>query len=321
MPRPWSSLVSLLALASLAATLSCSGSSQSGGALVVRITTDMQAPKDFDVLSVFVAEEGTVKLDYLGRVLPDGTVALPATVALVAPSGPNPPANLATVQLAGANASVHVRVTAFLGQAARVVRDVVTTVPGDRTALLNVPIDLLDDGSAMGTLPANLVPSPPAADGATTFDPTTVTSACAVAMGLTSLDGLCASANIDSSALPPYGAGDSGALACFDTATCLAGSTPVAGLDSSTCSFPLPAGADASHMNLALVTPSIGACLTAGQCFVPLPEDPSGGWSLVQGMVQLAPGVCRQLLGGATLRMSTGACAADGPAQSVCQAT
>src|SRR5580700_5343456 len=116
------------------------------GSLILSISTDMQTPKDVDVVSVFIETNGVAKFDYLGRVLPDGTLLLPSTLALVQPENPN--------------AQVHIRVTAFQTQGtqenARVLRDVLTTVPTARTALLRLPLDFLDDGSGQGTLPAQL---------------------------------------------------------------------------------------------------------------------------------------------------------------------
>src|SRR5580700_11605132 len=128
----------------LAAAASCSAPGK--GALMLAISTDMQTPKDLDVVSVFVESGGVVKFDYLGRVLPDGTLTLPSTLAIVQPENPN--------------AQVHIRVTAFQTQGtqenARVLRDVLTTVPTAGTALLRLPLDFLDDGSGQGTLPAQL---------------------------------------------------------------------------------------------------------------------------------------------------------------------
>src|SRR5258708_28491476 len=131
-----------VAAASLAAA--ASGSAPGKGSLVVAISTDMQTPKDIDIVSVFVSTNSVPKLDFLGRVAPDGSVTMPSTLAILEPDDPN--------------AEVRIRVTAFLGQKARVLRDVMTTVPHQRTALLRVPLSFLDDGSATGTLPMQFVP-------------------------------------------------------------------------------------------------------------------------------------------------------------------
>src|SRR5580698_6419315 len=92
-------------------------SAPSKGALILAISTDMQAPKDIDVVSVYITTNGTPKFDYLGRVLPDGTVSLPSTLAIVEPDAPD--------------AQVRIRVIAFQTQSsgdanARVLRDVLT---------------------------------------------------------------------------------------------------------------------------------------------------------------------------------------------------
>ncbi len=105
------------AVACLTLPLACSAPSKGG--LMLAISTDMQTPKDVNVVSVFISTNGTPKLDYLGRVLPDGTVALPATIAVVEPDSPN--------------AEVRIRVIGFQEQKARVLRDVLTTVPHEKS--------------------------------------------------------------------------------------------------------------------------------------------------------------------------------------------
>src|ERR1700723_77533 len=59
------------------------------GSLMLSISTDMQTPKDISTVSIFVTEGSNVKFDYVGRVLPDGTVSLPSTLALVEPDSPD----------------------------------------------------------------------------------------------------------------------------------------------------------------------------------------------------------------------------------------
>src|SRR5215469_3724947 len=93
------------------AAVSCSPASK--GALILAVSTDMQTPKDLDLISVLVSTNGALKFDYLGRVMPDGTLTLPSTLAIVEPDDPN--------------AQVRVRVIAFqlqgAQQSARVLRD------------------------------------------------------------------------------------------------------------------------------------------------------------------------------------------------------
>jgi formylglycine-generating enzyme len=308
-------------VACLAVPLACSAPGK--GALILAISTDMQAPKDIDVVSVYITTNGAPKFDYLGRVLPDGPVSLPSTLAIVEPDQQG--------------AQVRIRVIAFQTQAsgsanARVLRDVVTTVPHQRTALLRVPLDFLDDGSGTGQLQAQYVPSPNGApEGDTAFDPTKIASRCDFTKGLTSINGVCASDTVDSSTLPAYEMsevyGDGGLQAngaptsCFEVASCFSGATPVMSLDAQTCSFPLPEGASPSTLNLALVTQSTGACLAPGQCYVPLENDPTEGWALSGSSVEMIPGICAVLMNGVELYRATGPCAPLTPSEPVCEPT
>ena len=324
----------LWGLSSVIACVSCvvvwfACSAPSKGALVLNITTDMQAPKDIDVVSLYVTSNGAPKFDYLGRVLPDGTVSLPATLAIVEPDT--------------AGAQIRVRVTAFKSQPdgtakARVLRDVLTTVPHQRVALLRLPLSFLDDGSAQGTLPATLTPGPATGvpDGDTTYDPATslssdpgyLTTTCDFTKGLTSVDGACVDSTVDSSALPGYDEslvfGDGGLLAsgapasCFDVAGCFSSATPVAGLDTVRCSF--STAVPAAQLELALLTASTGACTAAGNCYVPLENDPSEGWTMSNGTVSLPPGVCTKIGQGARLVQAVGGrCGSLTPAEPICQ--
>jgi hypothetical protein len=306
--------------ASLVAGISCSAPPK--GALMLAISTDMQTPKDIDVVSVYVTTDGIPKFDYLGGVQPDGTIALPATLAVVEPDNDG--------------AQVRIRAVGFQGASARVLRDVITTVPHERTALLRLPLSFLDDGSGKGTIPANLLPIGPSAapEGDTTFDPTsqvTPTTCDFDNKKQTSIEGLCASAKVDSSKLEAYDPGevygDGGLTAlgaparCFDVETCFRGAAPPANLDTRACAFPLPPGASASTLNLALVTPTTGACVTAGQCYVPIAGDPTEGWNVQAGMVKMPPGVCAKLGNGVTLAAASGACPAETTSDPVCEPT
>ena len=307
-------LTPLVGVVCLVSSTSCSAPAKGG--LVLAISTDMQTPKDISVISVFVTTDSVVKFDYVARVLPGGTVALPATLALVEPDNPN--------------AQVRIRVIGFQEQNARVLRDVRTTVPHARTSLLRLPLDFLDDGSGKGMLTADLLPGPSGApEGTSTFDPDMIQSSCDFSQGETSIDGLCASANVDSSSLPDYdpsevyGAGpllaNGAPSTCFDAAACFAGATAVQ-VDSRTCSFPLPAGATASSLNVAIVTPDTGECLSAG-CFVPLDNDVTHGWIVLGGTVNLLPNLCARLNADASLHVyaATGACPAKTPSDPLCE--
>lgn len=323
-PRRLAGLLAVGAV-SLASVASCSAPGK--GALMLAISTDMQTPKDVDVVSVFIETGGVVKFDYLGRVLPDGKMTLPSTIALVQPDDPN--------------AQVHIRVIAFQNGTARVLRDVLTTVPSQVTALLRMPLDFLDEGSGQGTLPAKYVPEgvDGAQEGVTGFDANLIASSCdpmnycANGGGVcsTMINGVCQPATVPSSTLPAFqpaavfgdggGVLPSGALAtCFDVQTCFAAATPVTTLDAQHCSFPLPGGTSPSMLNVAVATQSTGACLPTGECYVPLPSDPDEGWVVQGATVQLAPGLCTKLGTSLTLAM-TSACAAQTLSEPVCEPT
>jgi hypothetical protein len=313
----------LLALAtvSLAAAASCSAPSK--GALILAISTDMQTPKDIDIVSVFVSTNDVPKLDFLGRVTPEGTVDLPSTLAIVEPDDPS--------------AQVRVRVTAFQDQKARVLRDVVTTVPHQRTVLLRVPLSYLDDGSAIGTLPAQFVPDRPGGptDGDTQFDPTDPTAlqtTCDFTQGLTSIAGTCANVNLDPSGLvgyvPSLVYGDGGSAsdpACFPVGQCFAKAAPIAPstiakAPDGSCSFALAAEENGQNWNCALATTDgTGAC-SGGICLVPLESDPGEGFTIQPGKsLQMVPGVCNKLASGATLYVDKASCSTKVEASPVCE--
>ena len=189
----------------------------------------------------------------------------------------------------------------------------------------------MDDESATGAIPTNLVPLGPAGapEGDTTFDPTTaIASRCDFTKQMTSINGACVSAVIDPATLPTYDPsqvyGDGGLQAngaptsCFDVAACLRDAVPAPAVNTTTCSFTLP-GANSSTLNLALVTPSTGACLAPNECFVPLDADTTDGWRVSGGTVQLLSGVCARLANGEQLYLTEGACAAKRPSLPVCE--
>jgi uncharacterized membrane protein YgcG len=227
------------------------------GALIMAISTDMQAPKDISTVSIFVSEGPDVKFDYVGVVTPLGTVSLPSTLALVEPADPS--------------TQIQIRVIGYNGQTAKVLRDIQTTVPHERTALLRVPLDFIDLGS-VPTNPPQMLPDMnyplsttySVADGISTFDPDTIASTCDPNLlcktggdCMTMVNGICASAVVVSDQLPDYqdslvfGSGgnpNNPGAGCFDVQGCFASPTLVTGVTFSgttsapnNCTFPLPA--------------------------------------------------------------------------------
>ena len=126
------------------------------GAIMLAVNTDMKAPKDVNAVSVTISTNGAIKHSFIGRVTPQGEVLLPATLAIVEPEDKS--------------ASIRIRVMAFQNRKPRVLRDVRTTVPqGGRTALLRIPLNFVNDNSAVGEpLPAqNVLPDPIPGTGGT----------------------------------------------------------------------------------------------------------------------------------------------------------
>jgi hypothetical protein len=313
-------------LAAFCAVTAASCSAPDKGSLILAISTDMQAPQDISIVSVFVSNSGVPKFDYLGAVSPDGSVTLPATLALVESDNPND--------------EIHIRVTGFKGQEARVMRDVLTHIPHQRSSLLRLPLNFLDEGSVKGTLPQMYVPGRlgMAAEGDTMFnpvDPVALTwKTCDASRNQTSFAGGCIDAHVDSAQLPAwsetavYGEGGTSTTpSCFDVTKCFAKAKPITTVDMNSCSFPLPLGANGAHWNCALATTDrTGACDASGLCLVPLETDTAGsaqkeGFHVANGnTIQMVPGVCNKIRMGAQLYAdNSAACAQKIEGAPVCQ--
>lgn len=296
---------SALGLAAFCAVAAVSCSAPDKGSLILAISTDMQAPQDIGIVSVFVSNNGVPKFDYLGAVSPDGSVTLPATLALVESDNPND--------------EIHIRVTGFKKQEARVMRDVLTHIPHQHTSLLRLPLNFLDDRSVTGTLPQMYVPGRLGTrpEGDTMFNPVDPLvlkpTTCDFTRNQTSFAGGCIDAYVDSAHLPAwsetavYGEGGTSTTpSCFDVGKCFAKAKQITNVDMNTCSFPLPQGANGAHWNCALATnDGTGSCDASGLCLVPLETDPNEGFAVVNGTsgatIQMVPGVCKKLNAGAKL--------------------
>jgi len=250
-----------ICLALSAAAVGCTP--EASGQLMVAVQTDMSLPKDIDAIRIEVFNEGVPKFrkDYERLGTFDGEIRLPGTLALLAPDK--------------ADSAITVTVSARMGGAngkVRVLRQVVTTVPQDRIASLQVPLRFVCDGSgedvngdAVSTCPD----------------------------GQTCIAGSCADRNVDSSTLPDYEESDVFADGnCFDPTTCW--SFPVVvDVDTSDCSFEAPA--DEDRLNVALAVEGDGICGPAG-CFVTLDAQSDEGWKIAEnGRVVLPPAICEKL--------------------------
>lgn len=249
----------LLALPALAPACAPDASGQ----LMLAVQTDMSLPKDVDAIRIEVFNEGVPKFrkDYERLGTTDGEIRLPGTLALIAPEK--------------ADSAVMVNVSARIGGPngkIRVVRQVVTTVPSDRVASLQIPLRFVCDGSgedengeAKSTCPE----------------------------GQTCIAGSCQDRTIDSSTLPDYEEDDVFAGGhCFDAATCWDVPTP-ADVDPSDCTI-----AGASNVNVGLAVGGDGICGPSG-CFVTLDANSDEGWQTKDdGRIALPPAICTKLASG-----------------------
>lgn len=259
------------------------------GQLMLAVKTDMSIPKDIDRVGIRISSLGVLVHDYEYPVGPDPNLRIPATLAVVAGDDPSKP--------------VHIQVWARQSGKIRVLRDIVTTVPANRIAMMPVPIQWLCDGSGQE-------------------QDTSILSTCGE--GLTCLAGACVSNVVDSSLLPDYdpkqvfgGGKASGGGSCFDTLACFSEGAVVA-VDTGTCSVASPT--DASSVNVGLVMPpgDDGICGPEA-CIVPVDRDPDYGWQVDGDRLLLPSAVCAKLQDGSILGVAvTTACETKTGAVPVC---
>ncbi len=267
---------------------------------MLAISTDMAAPKDVDQVGLTIRSGGREVFATRAPVAPNGEVRLPATIAVLAPEDSKQP--------------VRIRIVAYAGTKARVLREMTVTVPPDRTGQLRVPLNFLSLGSGVGEAPlsgasAPVLPRdvPMSGVGPRDFDAfTQIQNRCGD--GATDVGGDCTSLDLsDPSMFDTYdpttlfggGAAPSkdGAPSdgdCFPVECCFESSTAVKPDDA--CTVP----SQGPSTNLALVTLGVGT-QTGGGPLVPLDFDADprfgevGVRLLPNGRLQLPPAVCRKM--------------------------
>ena len=277
-PRSFGSLATLALLSALPLVLSCSTTPL--GEIVIAIRTDVSVPKDVDriLIDVTIAKTGASVFNHDYVALdPSQSFKLPATLGFTA-SETDP------------GAALRIRVVALRGKSTpRMIREVVTTVPADRTVVLPIPIEFLCDG--MATLVTDPATGDPVLDAHSNL---IFKSTCPE--GTTCSVGQCVDFNTTATALEDYngpqifggGTGHEDGE-CFDAAACFDGA-PFAVVNMKDCT--ITAGND---VNVGLVTQGGGSCGASG-CFVPLDAESDAGWQPdTNGALRLPSAVCDKL--------------------------
>ena len=267
---------SAAATASVAFVLFACGSVKQRGELMLAMQTDLELPKDVDTVRIEVTAYGKSLFAQNYAVGPGG-VKIPATLGIVGdPSSPGSP--------------IEVRVIASQAGTYRVLRDVTTTVPPDRTAILRMPLAWLcwnqvtadSTNTAQSTCPADQ----------------------------TCIAGECVANALDSTELADFdptqvfgGSSDASGGACLDTIACFANGV-IADVDTSDCSIPTPTSTGAG-LNVAMIRqPGVPGICSSEACYVPLDEDPQEGWTNTGTKIMLPPAVCNRLTAPATPKLS-----------------
>jgi hypothetical protein len=286
------------------------------GEVILAIQTDLSLPKDIDRIRVEVlyVDSGAFAFQQdFEKIGDDGSIKLPATIGFTAPEDPARAIKIRVIATRGSDAGV------------RVLREIVTTVPVDRTATLPVLIQFLCDGSGE-----------PERDAAGNVkrdasDKVIVKSACPD--GLTCISGACQDAKLDPGTFADYvpaaifgGGTGEGDGQCFDVAACFDGASRVA-LDLETFqkpgSTPVCQAKMGGDRNLAIETQGAGIC-TKTRCFVALDAESDTGWkSGPDGTIVLPARVCELALSGeivglASAALDTAACPKKDPSLPTC---
>ncbi|AKT36185.1 uncharacterized protein CMC5_002990 [Chondromyces crocatus] len=294
-------LAGLFAMSMASMLGACAGSK---GQLMVAFQTDMSVPKDIDQIRIVATLEGAVVFE--GRYGRDENeqIRLPATLGFLTPDDPSRPLKLRVIATRGGDDQV------------QILRELVTTIPEDRTALLHLPIQFLCYGAAEVERDEN------GQAKRDENDQVIVKSTCEE--GKTCIAGSCVAQELPSDELPEFttqavfggGTGQGDGL-CFDTVRCFSNAASVTfDLDEfrntggETCRATLPT--PDTTINLALLTQGGGICGSSA-CYVPLDAESDAGFRVDAGWLQLPKAVCAQaeaqkLLGVAVSPAGEGTC-------------
>jgi hypothetical protein len=244
---------------------------------MVILQTDLSLPKDVDKLTIEVLVRGDRRhVNSFEKLGDQASLQIPASLGITLDEG----TDLST--------PFTFRVTAYQGTTARVLREVVTTIPKDRLVALRMPIQWLCWDQVTMDAEGNAASSCPNANE-------------------TCIAGTCVDKTVDPTTLADFAASDvfgggTGANndgTCFDTATCFTGSVDAA-VNLGDCTI-----ATTGDVNVAIRVDSAGICGAAG-CFVPLDAKSDFGWKPgANGTIQLPPAVCKRIAAGSASGVST----------------
>lgn len=257
------------------------GRQERKGELMVSVTSQMPVPKDIQYVSIEVRFQGRRQFYRSFKVEQDQ------------PAGLQLPASLAVIEGSKRTEPVGIRIGAWdRNKVLRVVREVTTTVPAQRIALLPVELEWFCYGQVDEVK----------FDDVEMQDDVSVSSSCT--QGETCVAGSCVSDVIDSSTLPDFlqkelePGNDAGA--CFDVGTCFATAPRVFVLNDATCEIDRLEGGTGVNVALELPPGSPGFC-TSARCLVPLSGYSEQGWTQVGSRLRLHPSAC-QLIQQGTVR-------------------
>ena len=290
-PRPCRvSTFALFGLSLLGLLLAgCGQDAHRRGELVLAISTDMNIDRDLDRVDVVVERDD-------GKVFNTPVDLYPRAGGLFTPG------TYAVVEGNHEGESVRVSLVARRGSDSRVVRELYTTIPRRRVAMVPMPVQWLCEGDvAQSGRQSNC--NDESSDG----------------KNQTCNLGRCADADADAESLDDFDPeqlydGYSSSLeaaragACFDVVRCFDAGDPV-DVDLDSCTFePNP---KFDNLNVGLVVEGDGHCNeVSGVCYIALDQSEDFGWTQADdGSVQLPPGACDRLNDGRVLAvLETGSC-------------
>jgi len=252
---------------------------------MVVLQTDLSLPKDVDKLTIEVLVRGDRRhINTFEKLGDQSSLQIPASLGVTLDEG----TDLST--------PFTFRVTAYQGPTARVLREVVTTIPKDRLVALRMPIQWLcwdqvkvdEEGNAATSCPNE---------------------------NETCIAGTCVDKNVDPTTLGDFsasevfggGTGTNNDGTCFDTASCFTGSVDAA-VNLADCTI-----ATTEDVNVAIRVDSAGICGSSG-CFVPLDARSEFGWKAgASGTIQLPKAVCDRISKGTASGVSTASASSTCP--------